>query len=101
MWQATADEGHAESFAVGFHRRKAALLNAYARHREEYQQEYEGHVNWEFAEDELRDIVHFLERPAGRHFLDGRWRMEAYVGTNTKKIEEQIVKEAVAALARK
>jgi hypothetical protein len=87
-----------ESLGESFARRRTALINAYARHRVEYQREYESHVNWEFTEDELREIVGFLERPVGRHFLDGRWRMDAYVGTNTEELEEQIVREAMAAL---
>lgn len=100
MWQVTTGQPLTETFGEGFARRRAALINAYARHRDEYQREYESHVNWEFTEDELREIVGFLERPVGRHFLDGRWRMDAYVGTNTEEIEEQIVREAMAALAQ-
>ena len=42
----------------------------------------------------------FLERPVGKHFLDGRWRMEAYVGTGTEEMEEQIVKDAMASLVK-
>jgi hypothetical protein len=57
-------------------------------------------VNWEFTEAELAEIVGFLERPVGKHFLDGRWRMEAYVGTDTEEWEEQIVKEAMANLPK-
>ena len=52
------------------------------------------------TEAELAEIVAFLERPVGKHFLDGRWRMEAYTGTNTEEMEEQIVKEAMASLAK-
>lgn len=100
MWEVRAGQPLMETLEEGFTRRRAALINAYARHRDEYQREYESHVNWEFTEDELREIVGFLEGPVGRHFLDGRWRMDAYVGTNTEEIEEQIVREAMAALAR-
>lgn len=100
MWQVPTDGQLTESLLDGFGRRRAALIDAYERHRADYQKEYESHVNWEFTEDELREIVGFLERPAGRHFLDGRWRMDAYVGTNTEEIEEQIVREAMAALAQ-
>jgi hypothetical protein len=100
MWQVTTGQPLTESLVDGFARRRAALINAYARHRAEYQREYESHVNWEFSEDELREIVGFLERPVGRHFLEGRWRMDAYVGTNAEQIEEQIVTEAMAAIAR-
>jgi hypothetical protein len=32
--------------------------------------------------------------------LDGRWRMEAYVGTDTEDLEQQIVAEATASLAK-
>lgn len=99
MWQDSSGASQTETFAGGFDRRKAALINAYARHRADYQQAYERHVNWEFTEDELREIVTFLERPVGRHFLDGRWRMDAYVGTDTEEIEEQIVRDAMASLA--
>jgi len=99
MWQPSNGASRPETLAGGFDRRKAALINAYARHRADYQQAYERHVNWEFTEDELREIVAFLERPVGRHFLDGRWRMDAYVGTDTEEIEEQIVREAMANLA--
>lgn len=99
MWHAPADGRLAESVIDGFTRRRAALLAAYERHRADYQQEYESHVNWEFTEEELREIVGFLERPVGRHFLHGRWRMDAYVGTNTEEMEERIVSEAMAALA--
>ena len=100
MWQGTTGGPIAETLGGGFDRRRAALLDAYDRHRAEYQREYESHVNWEFTEEELREIVGFLERPVGRHFLDGRWRMDAYVGTNTEAMEEQIVRDAMAALAR-
>jgi hypothetical protein len=100
MWRVTTGASLNESFAEGFARRRAALIDAYARHRAEYQQEYESHLNWEFTENELREIVGFLEGPTGRHFLDGRWRMDAYVGSNTEGIEEQIVSEAMAALAQ-
>ena len=99
MWQVTAGQPLTGNVLEGFDKRRAALVDAYARHRAEYQQEYENHVNWEFTEDELREIVGFLERPVGKHFLDGRWRMDAYVRTNTKDTEEQIVREAMALLA--
>jgi hypothetical protein len=76
----------------------SALLGAYEQHRATWQSEYERHVNWEFGEEELSVIVRFLESPAGEHFLEGRWRMGAYVGTNTEDLLEQIVAEAEAAL---
>jgi hypothetical protein len=78
----------------------AALTTAYAKHRAEYQEAYESHVNWEFTESELAQIVTFLESPVGKHFLDGRRRMEAYVGTDTEDLEEQIVKEAMASFTK-
>ena len=80
--------------------RISALKKSYAKHRLTYQQAYESHVNWEFTEAELVQIVSFLEQPVGKHFLDGRWRMDAYVGTNTEKLEQQIVTEARASLAK-
>ena len=99
MWQVPAEGQLSESLMDGFTRRRAALVEAYERHRADYQEEYESHVNWEFTEYELREIVGFLEQPAGKHFLEGRWRMDAYVGTNTEEMEEQIVRDAIAALA--
>lgn len=100
MWPAAPDgQQHPDTLFGAIERRIAALHDAYARHRSDYQREYERHVDWEFTEDELREIVEFLERPVGRHYLDGSWRMNAYVGTNTEDIEEQIVQEAMAALA--
>nr|WP_294170989.1 hypothetical protein [uncultured Sphingomonas sp.] len=96
MWQVSSGQAVQESLTGGFEKRMTALTNAYAKHRAEYQQAYEDHVNWEFTEGELTEMVGFLERPVGKHFLDGRWRMEAYVGTNTEELEEQIVKEAMA-----
>jgi hypothetical protein len=71
-----------------------ALRRAYEPHRQVWQQEYERHVNWEYSEVELREIVTFLESRAGRHFLTGEWRMNAYVGTNTEELLEQIVRTA-------
>jgi hypothetical protein len=100
MWQVTNGQPLTESLTVGLEKRMTALINAYAKHRAEYQQAYEDHVNWEFTEEELTEIVEFLERPVGKHFLDGRWRMEAYVRTNTEDLEEQIVKEAMASLSK-
>jgi len=100
MWQVSNGQALTESLKDGFDKRMRALTTAYAPHRAEYQQAYESHVNWEFTEAELAEIVTFLERPVGKHFLDGRWRMEAYTGTNTEEMEEQIVKEAMASLAK-
>lgn len=100
MWQLSNGQAITENLGDGLERRMAALTSAYAKHRAEYQQEYEDHVNWEFTEPELMEIVTFLEGPTGKHFLDGRWRMQAYVETNTEELEEQIVKEAMTSLAR-
>ncbi|GAA4010369.1 hypothetical protein GCM10022280_04470 [Sphingomonas swuensis] len=100
MWQVTSGQDMREGLKSGFEKRMAALTNAYSKHRKEYQQAYEDHVNWEFTEAELAEIVGFLERPVGKHFLDGRWRMEAYVGTETEQMEEQLLKDAMANLAK-
>ena len=96
MWQVSNGQVLTESLKDGFDKRMTALRNAYSKHRAEYQQAYEDHVNWEFTEVELGEMVAFLESPVGKHYLEGRWRMEAYVGTNTEDLEEQIVKEAMA-----
>lgn len=77
-----------------------ALRTAYAPHRHVWQEEYESHLNWEFTEEELREIVGFLEKAVGQHFLEGRWRMDAYIGTNTEDLIEQIASEAEATLSR-
>lgn len=103
MWQVPSTESgtaKAETIKAAFETRMAALRNVYAKHRSTYQQAYESHVNWEFTEDELAEIVRFLERPVGKHFLDGRWRMEAYVSTDTEDLEQQIVTEAAASLSK-
>lgn len=101
MWQdATTQTLKAETFMGALEARISALKKSYAKHRLTYQQAYESHVNWEFTEAELVQIVSFLEQPVGKHFLDGRWRMDAYVGTNTEKLEQQIVTEARASLAK-
>ena len=76
----------------------AALKAAYEKHRPFWQEEYERHTNWEFTEPELEAIVASLESPAGAHFLEGRWRMDAYVGSNTEHLVEAIIAEAQEAL---
>jgi len=86
------------TFAQAFDLPMKALLAAYEQHRHVWQEEYETHVNWEFDEQELSVIVAFLEGTAGQHFLEGRWRMGAYVGTNTEDLVEQIVADAEAVL---
>ena len=73
-------------------------MAAYDKHRHTWQEEYETHVNWEFDEQELLLIVEFLEGTAGQHFLEGRWRMGAYIGSDTEDLVEQIVADAEAAL---
>lgn len=93
MWQLKSGPV-TENMKDGFEKRRSALIKAYERHRSAYQQAYEHHVNWEFTEEELTQIVDFLERPVGQHYLDGRWRMETYVGTDTEELEQQIVAEA-------
>ena len=100
MWQVQSGSQLTESLSGGFEIRMAALKKAYEKRRSAYQQAYERHVNWEFTEEELVEIVSFLERPVGKHYLDGRWRMEAYVATDTEELEEQIVAEAQASLAK-
>ena len=75
-----------------------ALRRAYEPHRQVWQNEYERHLNWKSTEEELRQIVAFLESDAGQHYLAGDWRMNAYVGTNTEELLEQIVRDAEAIL---
>ena len=79
----------------------AALHSVYAQYRSVYQEAYASHINWEFTEEELRDIVAFLESPVGRHYLDGSWRMEAYTETNMEETTQALVEEAVALYRRK
>jgi len=100
MWSVTAGTPIAESLSGGFEKRMTALKAAYAKHRDTFQQAYERHVNWEFTETELGEIVAFLESATGQHYLDGRWRMDAYVGTDTEDLIDQIVKEAMATASK-
>jgi hypothetical protein len=100
MWPITKGVQPAEDLLGGFERRMSALKMAYEKRRATYQQAYESHVNWEFTEEELSEIVKFLESPVGKHYLDGRWRMEAYTDTNTEDIEQEIVTEAQASMAK-
>ena len=44
--------------------------------------------------------MEFLESSVGKHYLDGCWRMEAYTDTNTEDLEQEIVAEAQASLAK-
>ena len=73
---------------------------AYEPHRLSWQEEYESHINWEFTEAELDEIVPFLEGPSGQHFLEARWRMDAYIGTNTEHLVERIISAAAATLTK-
>jgi hypothetical protein len=100
MWPIESGSQLTEDLRSGFERRMSALGKAYEKQRASYQQAYEGHVNWEFTEQELATIVPFLESPVGKHYLDGRWRMEAYTDTNTEDIEQGIVAKAQASLAK-
>lgn len=81
--------------AVGQTDRIAALRTVYARYRSVYQEEFESHINWEFTESELREMVAFFGSPTGQHYFDGTWRMNAYTGTNLEEVEQQLVEEAV------
>jgi hypothetical protein len=74
-----------------------ALRTVYEKYRPIYQSEYEQHLNWEFTEDELRQMIAFFESSVGQHYLDGTWRMEAYIGTNMEETEQALVAEAVEA----
>jgi hypothetical protein len=94
LWDAPSGKILTDSLSGGFEVRFAALKAAYEKRRLIYQQAYEDHLNWEFTEIELQEIVTFLEAPVGQHYLDGRWRMEAYTNTNTEDLEAEIVKEA-------
>ena len=72
-----------------------ALKAVYEKYRSDYQGQYEQHLNWEFTEDELRQMIAFFDSPVGKHYLDGTWRMEAYIGTNMEETEQALVAEAV------
>lgn len=98
LTQAMTARGGQVTFRDMFEIPMAALRRAYEPHRHVWQEEYERHLNWEYTEDELRQIVAFLDSAAGRHFLEGQWRMNAYVGTNTEDLEQQIVRDAEAEL---
>lgn len=100
MWDVPSGEVLTQSFSDGFKVRFNALKAAYEKRRAIYQQAYEDHLNWEFTEAELEEIVTFLEGAVGQHYLDGRWRMEAYTNTNTEDMEAEIVREATASLQK-
>lgn len=100
LWEAPSDEPLTETLLGGFEMRFKALKAAYEKRRAVYQRTYEEHLNWEFTEIELQEIVTFLESPVGQHYLDGRWRMEAYSTTNTEDMEAEILKEAAEGLLK-
>lgn len=100
MWKVASGEVLAEDLTSGFKVRFNALKAAYEKRRSVYQKAYEDHLNWEFTEIELSEIVTFLEKPIGQHYLDGRWRMEAYTNTNTEDMEAEILTEATDILQK-
>jgi hypothetical protein len=77
-----------------FEAARRALCTAYEPHRQTWQAEYDDHLNWEFTENELQEIIAFLGSAAGKHYQEGLLRMRAYIGTNTGELVEQIVSEA-------
>ena len=81
--------------AVFNRKRVEALKSVYERYKSIYQEEIESHLNWEFTQAELREMVEFFGSPTGQHYFGGTWRMNAYTNTNLEEIEEQIVLEAV------
>jgi len=89
------------TYGESFSAPNAALREAYAPYRGEWQDEYEGHLNWEFTEPELEQIVTFLESAAGQHYLEAGGRMKAYIGTITEHLVEEIVTQAREILARR
>lgn len=96
LTEALASRGDSVSLRDMFAIPIEALRRAYEPHRQVWQEEYERHLNWEYTEEELGQIVTFLESDAGQHYLEGDWRMRAYVGTNTEELLEQIVRDAEA-----
>ncbi|MEN7538157.1 hypothetical protein [Aurantiacibacter flavus] len=73
-----------------------ALKAEYEHVRPTYQEEFERHINWEYTEEELRQLVAFFESAVGQHYIDGDWRMRAYSATNLEDIEGELVRKAVA-----
>jgi hypothetical protein len=94
LTEALASRGDSVSIRDMFAIPIDALRRAYEPHRQVWQEEYERHLNWEYTEEELGQIVTFLESDAGQHYLEGDWRMRAYVWTNTEELLEQIVRDA-------
>lgn len=83
-------------YGDAFEKARNAVRTAYEPHRQVWQAEYDDHVNWEFEEAELEEIVAFLGSAAGQHYAEGMWRMNAYTSTNTEHLVEQIVRDACA-----
>jgi hypothetical protein len=75
-------------------RAMGALLAAYEPHRSALQAAYEEHVNWEFEEDELAEVVRFLGTAAGQHYRDAAESMDFYVECAIREPFEDIVEEA-------
>ncbi len=96
--RAATSEPNASSPGGSPQRATDAIMTAYRQHRATWQDEYERHVHWEFDEPELLAIVEFLESAAGRHLLEGGWRMNTYVAANTEDLVERILAEAEAIL---
>lgn len=95
-WHEVGSEDRIESNLLdGLTGRIEALKAVYERYRPAYQSEYEEHLNWEFTEDELKQMIAFFDSAVGQHYLDGTWRMEAYIGTNMEETEQALVAEAV------
>lgn len=95
-WHEGGVENRTESNLLGGLTGPVEALNAiYEKYRPVYQSEYQQHLNWEFTEDELRQMIAFFDSSVGRHYLDGTWRMEAYIGTNMEETEQALVAEAV------
>lgn len=74
-----------------------AYKDAFRKHADDFRKAYAAHVNWEFTDGELRQINGFLSSKVGRHYLEGEWRMRAYVGTDTEDLTWQVAAEAKAA----
>ena len=98
LFAAAMERNEAESLPATLDRMTAAVERHYAPHREDFRNLYVSHVHWEYEEAELRQIVEFLESPAGRHYRDGNWRMEAYNDTNTEDDVAEIIAAAAADL---
>ncbi len=75
-----------------------AYRTEFAKYRDQFQQAYASHVNWEFTEEELRTINGFLRSDTGQHYLDGLWRMNAYTTTNTEDIIAEVTQNVRSSL---